>query len=171
MKLLAFLLHIEKNMARFNIAKLITSLLLTLGLGTLSSIFTASEITTWYAALIKPSFNPPNFLFAPVWIILYTLMAISFYLIWDNEPSPKRDKALRLFITQMVFNILWSFIFFKLHEIFIALLDIVLMWLFIVFTMVSFYKINPKASLLLVPYIIWVSYATLLNFAIWNLNR
>lgn len=158
-------------MARFNTAKLIASFLLTVGLGTLSGLFTISEITTWYAALIKPSFNPPNFLFAPVWFMLYTLMAISFYLIWDNEPSPKRDKALALFIIQFVFNIMWSFIFFKQHEIFIAFLDIILMWLFIVFSIVLFYKITRKASLLLVPYIIWVSYATILNFAIWNFNK
>lgn len=170
MKLLAFLLHIEENMARFNFAKLIVSVLLTVGLGTLSGLLTASEITTWYATLVKPSFNPPNFLFAPVWIILYTLMAISFYLIWNEEPSPKRDKALALFIIQMVFNILWSFIFFNQHAIFLAFLDIVLMWLFIIFSMVAFYKINPKASLLLVPYIIWISFAMLLNFAIWNFN-
>lgn len=158
-------------MAQFNFPKLAASLLLTVGLGTLSSIFTASEITTWYATLIKPSYNPPNFLFAPVWVILYTLMAISFYLIWDKEPSQKRDKALTLFIIQLVFNILWSFIFFNQHEIFLAFLDIVLMWFFIVLSMVSFYKINPKASLLLVPYIIWISYATVLNFAIWNFNK
>ncbi|MBC7652772.1 MAG: tryptophan-rich sensory protein [Deinococcales bacterium] len=158
-------------MARFNFPKLAASFLLTVGLGTLSSIFTASEITTWYATLIKPSYNPPNFLFAPVWVILYTLMAISFYLIWDKEPSQKRDKALTLFIIQLVFNILWSFIFFNQHEIFLAFLDIVLMWFFIVLSMVSFYKINPKASLLLVPYIIWISYATVLNFAIWNFNK
>ena len=157
-------------MERFNIAKSIASLLLTVGLGTLSSLFTISQISTWYATLIKPSFNPPNFLFAPVWVILYSLMAISFYIIWNKEPSEKRDKALTLFIVQMVFNILWSFIFFNQHELFLAFLDIVLMWIFIVLSMISFYKISPKASLLLIPYIIWVTYASILNLAIWNFN-
>ena len=137
-------------MERFNIAKSIASLLLTVGLGTLSSLFTISQISTWYATLIKPSFNPPNFLFAPVWVILYSLMAISFYIIWNKEPSEKRDKALTLFIVQMVFNILWSFIFFNQHELFLAFLDIVLMWIFIVLSMISFYKISPKAALLLI---------------------
>ncbi len=157
-------------MARFNGLKLIGALLLTVGLGAISGIFTAGEITGWYAELQKPSFNPPNGLFGPVWTILYILMGISFYIIWNKPVSKEKNTALTLFILQLLLNFCWSFIFFKQHQLGFALVEIIALWIGIVMTMIWFSKFSLTALWLLVPYIIWVSFATLLTEAIWKLN-
>ena len=157
-------------MARFNGLKLIGALLFTVGLGAISGIFTAGEITGWYAGLQKPSFNPPDWLFGPVWTTLYLLMGISFYIIWNKPASKERNTALTLFILQFLLNFCWSFIFFKQHQLAFALAEIVALWIGIVITMFWFSKFSATAVWLLVPYIIWVSFATLLTEAIWKLN-
>ena len=156
-----------------NPIKFIISVLIPVGIGAISGLFTASNVKTWFVTVAKPSFNPPGWLFAPVWTTLYVMMGIAFFLVWKNETIQKsiKQKAIILFAIQMVLNFLWSFIFFQQHEIGWALVDIVLLWIFILLTIFSFAPISKTAAWLLVPYISWVSFATILNFAIWQLNR
>ena len=136
------------------------------------SLVTLPSIATWYAGLNKPSFNPPNFIFGPVWTILYTLMGVALYLIWDKKKNNKSvDTAIKMFLLQLSLNFLWSLIFFGLHLPFAALLTIIALWLSIVYTILLFRKISNKAYLLLLPYIAWVSFALILNFFIVILNR
>ena len=155
-----------------NPIKFIISVLIPVGIGAISGLFTASNVKTWFVTVAKPSFNPPGWLFAPVWTTLYIMMGIAFFLVWKNETIQKsiKQKAIILFAIQMVLNFLWSFIFFQQHEIGWALVDIVLLWIFILLTISSFAPISRTAAWLLVPYISWVSFATILNFAIWQLN-
>ncbi len=157
-------------MANSNIIKLVISLIITVGLGSLGGIFTISEIPNWYAGLQKPSFNPPNWLFGPVWTLLYILMGISVYLIWKQPVSTERNIGLMLFALQFVLNFCWSIIFFKQHQLGWALVEIIVMWIFILLTIIWFGKMSSVASWLLVPYISWVSFAAILNAAIWKLN-
>jgi tryptophan-rich sensory protein len=158
-------------MGNSNSFKLVISILVTVGVGSLGGIFTISEIPNWYAGLHKPSFNPPNWLFGPVWTLLYLLMGIAFYLVWKQKDSPERNIGLILFALQFLLNFFWSIIFFKLHQLGWALVEIIAMWLFIFLTIIWFGKISATASWLLVPYISWVSFATILNAAIWRLNH
>lgn len=171
MKSLAGYWLIKRNMANSKSFKLIISILLTVGLGSLGGIFTVNEIPNWYAGLQKPDFNPPNWLFGPVWTLLYTLMGISVYLIWKQPISSKRNKALVIFTIQFVLNFFWSIIFFKEHALGWALVEIIAMWIFILLTILNFGKLSSLAAWLLVPYISWVSFASILNGAIWYLNK
>lgn len=150
--------------------KLILSLISTVGLGSLGGIFTIAEIPTWYAGLNKPSFNPPNWIFGPMWTTLYVLMGISFYLIWKSPVSLSRNKAMRIFVIQFILNFCWSIIFFSLHEIGWAFVEILAMWVFILLTIIQFRKISTLAAALLIPYLLWVSFASILNGSIWQLN-
>jgi len=154
------------------IGKFIISILICQLAGVIGSFFTAPAIpTTWFAELKKPGFFPPVWLFAPAWITLFFLMGISLYLIWGRGLEKKEVRvALIIFGIQLIFNILWSVLFFGLKSPFWGLIDIVLMWFAILATIFSFYKISSKAAFLLIPYILWVSFATLLNFSIWRLN-
>ena len=139
--------------------------------GVIGSFFTTSSISTWYAALEKPSFVPPNWLFAPAWIILYLLMGISAYLIWIKGWENKKVKAaLMVFILQLIFNIQWSVLFFGLQSPLYGFIKIVLLWLVILFTILKFYPISKTAAYLLIPYILWVSFAAMLNYSILILN-
>jgi translocator protein len=135
-----------------------------------STFFTISAIPTWYAALSKPSFNPPNSLFGPVWTALYCLMAIAAWLVSKRPPSSLRSRALLLFWAQLALNFLWSLIFFGQHLIAIALLDIAMLWLLIALTCIAFFRLNRAAGWMFVPYIAWVGFASILNFEIWRLN-
>jgi len=157
-------------MVNSNLIKFILAVLFTLVFGGLGGIVTSNEITNWYAGLHKPSFNPPNYLFGPVWTLLYFLMGISLYLIWKQLPSPSKTKSIILFFIQFGLNFCWSFIFFKFHKPGFAFAEIILMWIFILLTILSFSKLNKTAAWLLVPYIAWVSFASLLNYSIWQLN-
>jgi tryptophan-rich sensory protein len=151
--------------------KLLLSIAICEVAGLLSSIFTASSISTWYARLNKPSFNPPNWLFGPVWTSLYLLMGISAYLIWrDGLAERKKKKALLLFLVQLVLNAAWTPVFFGLRNPAAALVLIVLLWAAILVTILSFRKISTLAAGLLIPYILWVSFACILNAAIAILN-
>jgi translocator protein len=150
--------------------KLLYSLLLTIGVGAIAGFATASNIDGWYATLSKPGFNPPNWIFGPVWTILYILMGISLYLICKQPASPHRSNALTLFLIQLFLNFCWSFLFFYFHKIGLALTDIVLLWIMITLTIYSFSKLDRRASWLLFPYICWVSFATILNAAFHHLN-
>jgi benzodiazapine receptor len=150
--------------------KLLYSLVITIGIGVISGVATASGIRDWYAHLNKPSFNPPNWIFGPVWTTLYILMGIALYLIWKQPPSLYKSNALWLFFIQLFLNFCWSFLFFNFHKIGLSLVDIFLLWVFIILTIISFAKLAHVAAWLLVPYICWVSFAAILNGAIFRLN-
>ncbi len=157
-------------MKRNELIKLITAVGLTVVLGAVGGLVTSAEIPTWYAGLTKPSFNPPNWLFGPVWTTLYILMGISCFLIWKQPASSGRNRALVLFIIQFALNFCWSFIFFGMHETGWALAEMIVLWVMILLTIFSFAQYSKIAAWLLVPYISWVSFAMLLNGAIWRLN-
>lgn len=151
--------------------KLIISIIVCLAVGGISGYLTTSEITTWYATLQKPSFNPPNYLFGPVWTTLYILMAIALWLIWKSDaPEALKNKAMLLFGIQLILNFFWSIIFFSLHQLGFALVEIIAMWVFILLSILAFYPISKTAAFLLIPYLLWVSFASVLNFSIWRLN-
>lgn len=137
--------------------------------GIIGSVFTMPSIPTWYASLNKPWFSPPNWLFGPVWITLFTLMGISLYLIW-NKGLKNVKIPLTIFGVQLILNTIWSFLFFGLKSPFIAFIEIIILWISIALTIISFYRVSKKAGLILLPYIIWVSIATALNYYIWILN-
>ena len=149
---------------------LLACILLTMSIGGLSGYATLDGVTGWYSTLHKPSFNPPNYLFGPVWSLLYLLMGVSLFLILKAEKSPARNKAITAFTIQIVLNFFWSIIFFRFHAAGIALAEIVLMWVAILGMIVAFYRVNKPASLLQIPYIAWVSFAAILNAAIFYLN-
>ncbi|MCZ7356255.1 MAG: tryptophan-rich sensory protein [Candidatus Methanoperedens sp.] len=153
-----------------DIAKLIMSIAICLFAGFIGSVFTIPSITTWYASLQKPSFNPPNWVFAPVWTILFVLMGISLFLVWKRWPNKEVKTSLSIFSIQLVLNVLWSLLFFELHSPFYAFVDIVILWAAIALTIYYFSKVSRTAGLLLLPYIIWVSFAAILNFYIMRLN-
>lgn len=140
--------------------------------GIIGSVFTTPSIPGWYAALTKPPFNPPNWVFAPVWTILYALMGIAAYLVY--EKGLRRDdirKALAVFAGQLILNALWSIVFFGAHLILGAAVLIVFLWGMIAATIWLFARISKAAAYLLVPYILWVSFATILNISLYVLNR
>ena len=140
--------------------------------GIVGGLFTASSVDTWYATLIKPSFNPPNWLFSPVWITLYGMMGIALFLVYKKGLDTEGVKvALVLFFAQLIGNALWSVLFFGLKLPLVAFLEIVVLWVLILSTMISFFKISRLAGLLLLPYLLWVSFASVLNFFLWSLNR
>jgi len=154
-----------------NIYKLIFSILICQLAAVVGSLFTRPSIPTWYATLQKPSFNPPSWLFAPVWTILFTLMGISAYLVWSKGFAKREVRiALSIFVIQLVLNVLWSFFFFKLRSPFYALIEIVILWAGILVTAVYFFTVSRAASFLLFPYIAWVSFAVILNFYLFKLN-
>ena len=152
-------------------AILIGSVLLCNCAGLLGSLFTTTGPGSWYSTLIKPAFNPPSWIFAPVWTLLYILMGISLYLV-IMEGMKGRDVRIPLliFATQLILNILWSYAFFGLESTFFGLLVIILLWISIVATMILFYPVRKAATWLLVPYILWVSFATILTYTIYSLN-
>ena len=158
-----------------NIISFVICILICLAVGALSGYATQSSITTWYLALNKPFFNPPNWIFAPVWTLLYTFMGIALGIIWNSEITTPQDnkirnKAIIIFAVQLLLNFLWSILFFGMKSPFFALIDIVLMLIAIILTIIIFRKINTKTTWLLVPYLAWVSFATLLNASILALN-
>ncbi|MBP6022090.1 TspO/MBR family protein [Ferruginibacter sp.] len=152
--------------------KLFISILIPLLVGGIAGYFTSSGVEGWYATANKPWFNPPNWIFAPVWTTLYVMMGIAFYLVWRTETisSSVKQTAVILFVIQLTLNFFWSLIFFKLQQPGWAFAEIIVMWLAILFTILWFGKISSTAAWLLVPYICWVSFASVLNYAIWKLN-
>ncbi|MFA5742486.1 MAG: TspO/MBR family protein [Candidatus Paceibacterota bacterium] len=142
----------------------------------IGSFLTIQAVMNWYPELIKPSFNPPNWLFAPVWSILYILIALlialSGWLVWAKREENKGavDAALTIYTIQLFLNVAWSYLFFWLNSPVMGLIGIIALWAAIVWNMASFYRISKKAFYLFVPYVIWVSFAAILNFAIWQLN-
>lgn len=150
-------------------SNLILSILFCLGAGVIGSFFTFSAIPTWYVYLDKPTFSPPDWIFGPVWTTLYILMGISLSKVLISE-NKKRKKAVRIFMLQLMLNIAWSIFFFGFKNMTLGFVDIILLLLTIIWTTKVFYQISKPASYLLIPYIVWVSFAAVLNFSIMILN-
>ncbi len=151
--------------------KLFYAILIPVLVGALSAVFTQSGVHGWYLLANKPSYNPPNWLFAPVWTVLFILMGIALFLVRKSEmPHKIKRTATILFGAQLTLNFFWSFIFFYAHQPGWAFAEIIALWIFILLTIIYFSKISTIASWLLVPYIFWVSFAALLNFYIWQHN-
>lgn len=152
-----------------NLLKLIIAILVAELAGVIGSIFTVTAIPIWYAALAKPALNPPNWVFAPVWSALFVLMGVAAFLVWRQGLDKKAVRiALIIFLGQLALNSLWSMIFFGLHNPGTAFLEIIILWLAILATIFFFYKVSRPAAYLLIPYILWVSFAGYLNFSIWR---
>ncbi len=154
------------------VPKLIFSIILPLLVGGVTAYLTRDEIKgEWATSLAKASYNPPSYLFGPVWTLLYILMGVSMFLIWNTPKTELRQKALMIFGIQLFFNFWWSIIFFIFHQILLSVVDIFLIWSLIIYMIIVFKKINPVAAYLQIPYLLWVTFATLVNIPIWYLNR
>lgn len=152
--------------------KLFISVGICQGAGVIGSLFTVAAIPTWYRTLVKPSFSPPNWVFGPVWITLYTLMGISLYRVWTKGLNTRKVReALFWFGAQLTLNSLWSVIFFGRHDIGGALAAIILLWCLIYQTMRKIFAVDRIATYLLLPYLAWVSFAMYLNYSLYLLNR
>jgi len=176
------------------IIKLSISIIICELAGVLGSVFTVPSVGVWYKSLNKPGFNPPSWIFTPVWSILFLLMGVSFYLAWDKSWKVKNEikkiKSIKLnptsqklwqgkwqkinivaiFFVQLILNIFWSLLFFGLHFTDVAFFELLMLWFAILFTIVNFYRVSKTAAYLLLPYILWVSFAGILNYFLWILN-
>jgi tryptophan-rich sensory protein len=155
-----------------DIVKLLISVIICQVAGILGSLFTTPNIPTWYATLKKPGFAPPNWIFAPVWTLLFLLMGISLYLVWrQGWQNPPVKSAMIIFSIHLIVNILWSATFFSLRSPLIGFFVIVALWFLIILTIVFFSDVSKTAGILLIPYLLWVSFASILNFMLYRLNR
>ena len=155
-----------------NALKLVVSVLICQVAGFAGGFFTQSSVQTWYKTIRKPAFTPPEWLFGPVWISLSLLMGIALFLVWKIDgQGPAKRIALVLFFIQLGLNILWSFLFFYLKNPLLGFVEILILLLFIVLTAWKFYGLNHLAGVMFVPYILWVGFASLLNYFLWSLNR
>lgn len=156
------------------IVQLVLSIALCQTAGLLGSIFTIGGIDSWYQGLAKPFFNPPGWVFGPVWIMLYTLMGVAFYLLWGRtQKLRKRHESKNLvflFLIHLVFNAIWSPIFFGMHQIGFAFIIIIAMVGSLIYIMYKVWSIDRRISYILMPYLAWISFASILNLAIWILN-
>lgn len=152
------------------IGLLILCILITLGAGGLGGFATATSIDGWYATINKPSFNPPNYLFGPVWTFLYFLMGFALFVIIRLPKSTRKNSMLVIFIIQLVLNVFWSFLFFEFQRIDLAVLEILVLWFFILAMIIGLVKFNKSIGLLQIPYLLWVTFAFILNFSIFYLN-
>lgn len=154
-----------------NISKLTIAIITSEFAGIIGSVFTAPSITGWYAGIIKPDLNPPAWVFGPVWTTLFALMGIAAFLVWKKGLDRSDVKiALGIFMGQLILNTLWSIIFFGFKSPGVAFVEIIFLWLAILATIIAFAKISKPAAWLLVPYILWVSFAAYLNYSIYALN-
>ncbi|MFA6005003.1 MAG: TspO/MBR family protein [Patescibacteria group bacterium] len=161
-------------MKKFNLSLFLFCFLICALAGAFGSLFTFQAIPTWYVTLVKPALNPPNFVFGPAWTLLYFLMSVSLYKVLVAKLPQKllhvRQTGLMLFFAQLVLNALWSLLFFGAHMLLISFIEIVLLWIAIVGTIVVFKRISKVAALLLIPYLLWVTFAAYLNFSVFQLN-
>jgi tryptophan-rich sensory protein len=158
-------------MAKMNWLKFVFAIIICQLAGVIGGVFTSKSVDTWYTTLQKPGLTPPGGIIGIVWICLFVLMGISLYIVWEKFPKNKKAKnALILFGVQLALNMLWSVFFFGMKSPFFALIDIVVLWLLILATIFKFYRISKISAYLLVPYILWVSFASYLNFSIWRIN-
>ncbi|MFA5172844.1 MAG: TspO/MBR family protein [Candidatus Paceibacterota bacterium] len=154
-----------------NTLKLIIAIIVSELAGIIGSVFTTPSIAGWYAGIVKPALNPPSWVFGPVWTTLFAFMGIAAFLVWKKGLNRKDVKiALGIFLGQLVLNTFWSIIFFGLHSPGGAFIEIIFLWLAIFATIIAFVKISKPAAWLLIPYILWVSFASYLNFMIWISN-
>jgi tryptophan-rich sensory protein len=158
-----------KKMKFIDILKLVGSLILCQLAGFIGSLFTTPAIPTWYKTLNKPSFTPPNWIFSPVWISLFILMGISLFMVWRRQGHPQVKTASIFFFVQLILNILWSVGFFGLRSPLLGFIEIILLWIAILLTIQNFLKVSKMAGLILLPYLLWVSFAALLNLSLWIL--
>ncbi len=149
------------------VSKFIISVLLCEFAGIVGALFTSPAIPAWYASLTKPALNPPGWVFGPVWTALYFLMGVGLYLVWEGGGG---KRAVFVFSVQLILNAVWSVIFFGAKNPGLAFLDIILLWFAIFWTIKVFHKISRQAAYLLLPYILWVSFAAYLNYSVWMLN-
>lgn len=156
--------------ARAQSVGLITFVLLCLGAGGLGAVATTPEIAGWYKALSKPWWNPPDYIFGPVWTTLYLVMAIAAWLVWRPAGFAAAATPLTLFAVQLGLNLAWSWIFFGMHQPGWAFLEVIVLWLAIMATTVAFFRCSRIAAYLMLPYLAWVSFAAMLNFTIWQIN-
>ena len=150
--------------------KYVSAVLICIGVGVLGSYFTIAEIPTWYASLNKPFFSPPNWVFGPVWTILYALMGISIVMVLEKAPKTKKNIFLGYFGLQLLLNFFWSVVFFGAHQPLFAFGIIIALWINIMYLILIYRKYSLTSALLLVPYLLWVSFASILNLAIVVLN-
>jgi benzodiazapine receptor len=151
--------------------KLIIAIAIPLTVGFTSGFFTITGVGSWYQTIQRPSWNPPNWIFGPVWTTLYIMMGVALFLIWKADAEIKtKNQAILLFAVQLILNFFWSIIFFNLQQPGWAFAEIVMLWIFILLTIFAFAKINKLAAWLLVPYVSWVSFASILNYTIWRMN-
>lgn len=154
-----------------NPVKLAIAIIVSQMAGIIGAVFTSSAIPVWYAGLVRPEFAPPNWVFGPVWTTLFAMMGVAAFLVWKKGLGRKDVRlALGVFGGQLVLNTLWSILFFGLQSPGAALIEIGVLWLAILATIIVFYRISKPAAWLLVPYILWVSFASFLNYSIWALN-
>ena len=153
-----------------DVAGLIVFLVICLGISALGGLITATSVGSWYQALERPPFNPPDWVFAPVWSILYIMMAVAAWRVWRTAGFESRGKALVVFAVQLGLNLLWSFLFFGLQRIDLALIEILILLAVIIVNTVLFWRIDRLAGMLFVPYVLWVGFATMLNASLWWLN-
>jgi len=156
---------------KFKPLAFILSIAITLSIGALGGWATAQSVKTWYPTLNKPSFNPPNWLFGPVWTSLYILIGIAAYLVWmKRDRIAHVPRTVAIYFIQLILNLCWSFIFFYLHEIGFALAEILMLLAVIILNAVLFYRVDKWAGLIFIPYILWVSFAAFLNYNLFILN-
>jgi tryptophan-rich sensory protein len=161
-----------RNMSIRDILKLVVSIIACLAASAIGSVFTRGAIPTWYANLEKPFFTPPNWLFAPAWTLLYILMGIAAFLVWRKGLENRGVRiALIVFLIQLALNALWSVVFFGLESPLYGLIVISILWIAILVTIIKFFRISRVASVLMWPYLLWVTFAAVLNSSIWLLNR
>jgi tryptophan-rich sensory protein len=154
-----------------NLISLLTAIGICEGVGIAGGICTAQSVSTWYQTLNKPSFNPPGWIFAPVWTTLYAMMGLACFLIYQKKETKGAPAALFIFSVQLALNLLWSVLFFCMKTPAGALIEIIFLWAAILLTTILFWKISKRSAILLLPYLLWVSFASVLNFEIWRLNR
>ena len=152
------------------ILRLIICIAFPLIVGGISGFFTVQGVKDWYLTLAKPNFTPPNYLFGPVWTFLYAFMGVAFFRILEKGKSIQKIKAIRIYLWQLFFNFCWSFLFFSQHQIGLALIDILILWVLILIMIFRFKKLDAFAGYSQIPYLLWVSFATALTAAIYILN-
>lgn len=153
-----------------NLLKLVGLIFVCFLPGIIGGFFTSNNLYPWFNSLVKPPFNPPSWVFSPVWTTLYTLMGISLFLVLKSDSSVNKTKGMLFFAIQLFLNGLWSVVFFGMHQILSAFVIIVALLIFIILSILEFYKISKFAAYILIPYLIWVSFASVLNFSLYWLN-
>lgn len=165
------MIEIEMEIRKGQILKLAIAIFVCLLAGFIGSYSTTGAIDGWYDTLEKPSYTPPSWVFAPVWTLLYILMGVSLFLVWDKGiENPRIRNAMLLFGAQLILNLSWSLVFFGMQNPLYGLVNIIILWAAIVFVIIDFYHIEKKAAYLLIPYILWVTFAAFLNYGIYALN-